>query len=832
MNPTSSLHLPVTLIDAVIPGYSFLAQVLLDLGIDISVIVSFIAFVGCAWTALRFAFTPISVLILESLSSSVTVEEWDPIFKDMLNWVAANRRLQNIRLLRASSPRHYDDDFDDANLGDEHNLRSHEKHVEDIIFNFNDWAARAPPKFQPHRSSGFFWHKRRIFRITRNKERVASDWSLAVHEREWLTILVLALSAQPVKDLIEEAREYHLRQLTSTTIIQRPTPKAQRGRRNVWTTVATRPSRSMATVVLESSQKAAILKDINDFLHPRTARWYSNRGIPYRRGYLFHGPPGTGKTSLSFALAGVFGLDIYCLALSEISLSEEDLILLFNSLPKRCILLLEDIDSAGVTGKLRPEAEQDTDISELHIVEKNGNASKPRPNKEKSKKKSKKSKHSKSRGDIHLKAVSKPNTITLSGLLNAIDGVASQEGRVLILTTNHPEKLNEALVRPGRVDLQIKFDLANKQQIKDLFLRMYCPDPRDVTQHPTRISQILPTQAETVNPWETLHDSKPKSTPFATVSLAQVPPLTQSSDIQAPLKPSTPTIPPLSTPSPEAKDFSDISTLANSFATALPELTFSPAEIQGFLLIRKNDPQQAVLEVSEWRDSELAKKAGKTSETGDRSKDQAEASGVSAESPSSIRVEDKIEREAPKAGAAPAISLGVADPVYEATESDSPTKANASNDAEQHEEQYHGGGTSPSPHIPPSNTPKPAEACSETQVNTSNGITTNLHSNPANEASSHSAPDAPFEPPSPTSPARDENECDTSSGRSDSDSSSSSDSSDDGVGEEEEDEDGNDGGGAGGYDDDDDGDISDSSEIHNGPLFVDGSMTRVTMLDY
>lgn len=75
---------------------------------------------------------------------------------------------------------------------------------------------------------------------------------------------------------------------------------------------------------------------------------YTNRGIPYRRGYLFHGPPGTGKTSLSFAIAGVFGLDIYCVSLLEPTLTEEDLGLLFNSLPRRCVVLLEDIDSAGL----------------------------------------------------------------------------------------------------------------------------------------------------------------------------------------------------------------------------------------------------------------------------------------------------------------------------------------------------------------------------------------------------------------------------------------------------------------------------------------------------
>ena len=105
-----------------------------------------------------------------------------------------------------------------------------------------------------------------------------------------MDILVLWWSPKPIKNLIEEAREFVLARRTSSTTIKRPTTKAQRsGRHQAWTTIANRPSRSMATVVLDNDQKANVLQDFNEFLHPKTARWYSNRGIPYRRGYLFHG---------------------------------------------------------------------------------------------------------------------------------------------------------------------------------------------------------------------------------------------------------------------------------------------------------------------------------------------------------------------------------------------------------------------------------------------------------------------------------------------------------------------------------------------------------------
>ena len=134
------------------------------------------------------------------------------------------------------------------------------------------------------------------------------------------------------------------------TIVKRPGPVNIRryGGRHSWQQVANRPVRDMRTVVLDQDQKLAVLADMNEYLHPSTPRWYANRGIPLRRGYLFYGPPGTGKTSLSFALAGVFGLEIYVISLQEPTLTEEDLGALFGALPRRCVVLLEDIDSAGL----------------------------------------------------------------------------------------------------------------------------------------------------------------------------------------------------------------------------------------------------------------------------------------------------------------------------------------------------------------------------------------------------------------------------------------------------------------------------------------------------
>ena len=187
------------------------------------------------------------------------------------------------------------------------------------------------------------------------------------------------------------------------------------------------------------------------------ARWYSVRGIPYRRGYLFNGPPGTSKTSLSFTLAGIFRLSIYCVSLSEVGLTETGLSYLFNSLPERCVVLLEDIDSAGIRRQNAPTTKKsdkdavvsittsDTVATGVEGTDTGGKKTEP---------------------PVATEDVT-PNhsSISLAGLLNIIDGAASHEVNTASANFN-------VLTRPGRIDFRIGFTLATRGQIREIFCRM------------------------------------------------------------------------------------------------------------------------------------------------------------------------------------------------------------------------------------------------------------------------------------------------------------------------------------------------------------------------
>lgn len=454
------------------------------------------------------------------------------------------------------------------------------------LLNFSNWDAKVPPTFQPYFGVHRFFHKGRYFEFLRQQKSVmGSSWGggSVIREDEYIKLTCIGRSTLPIKELIKEARDHYLDKEKTSTVVRRPAPKEMRGRgRNVWNRVASRPSRPIETVVLDHEQKSRLLADINEYLHPKTAIWYANRGIPYRRGYLLAGPPGTGKSSLAWAIAGVFGLDIYCISLVEPTLTEEDLGTMFTSLPRRCVVLLEDIDAAGLVKREEPTATEE-----------------PKDTSEAAKLGAEISKAIKASQEKGAKA-KESQGISLSGLLNAIDGVASHEGRVLLMTTNFPEKLDEALIRPGRIDMKIAFTKATKSQMTELFIRMYSPDAEIPTPSKTVLSEKIPGLAT-----GTAKKSRHRHAPSGHELIAK------AAQASVPTPPESPRYSSSGSDEPSSPESTELQDIAAAFAKTLPEETFTPAEIQGFLLTRKNEPTRALKEVVVWRDRMTAAKEKK-----------------------------------------------------------------------------------------------------------------------------------------------------------------------------------------------------------------------------
>lgn len=201
--------------------------------------------------------------------------------------------------------------------------------------------------------------------------------------------------------------------------------------------------RPMNTVYMSDKLKADTIADMQKFID--SEEWYAARGIPYRRGYLFYGPPGTGKTTFSVALASHLNRNVYCMNLSSVG-GDISLVKAFSLAPENAVILLEDIDAFDATRR-----REDDDDEEETPVE----GSFDHPN---------------SGGADPIKTI---GGITISGLLNAVDGVVATEGRILIMTTNHIDKLDPALIRSGRIDSRIEIGYLEPKSVVEMFKVFY-----------------------------------------------------------------------------------------------------------------------------------------------------------------------------------------------------------------------------------------------------------------------------------------------------------------------------------------------------------------------
>lgn len=586
------------------------------IGLDPTMFLTLLGFIWAFNRIWRQLFTTIYRFVSDYFMSSIHIASSDEIYLHLMKWLAAQPRLVNSRALTAETlSKTAWEEEDEADV-----LATRiSADGEGVYLNFSNQEAKMPPRFVPALGVHGFFYEGNYFRLQRKQESFMEDSSsgnTTFKDRENLVISCLGRSPEPIKKMLRRAKEEYYNDHYAKTTVKRPSPQNRRGfGRNAWTQVAQRPVRPMKTVVLDAKQKVQVLADINEYLHPATPRWYANRGIPLRRGYLFHGPPGTGKTSLSFALAGVFGLDIFVISLLEPTLTEEDLLALFNSLPRRCVVLLEDIDTAGLSRQEEQNASASHESSDTTKALENpkeargggggrkrggggrgGGAGAGGDNPPQSPNDWKVS-------DL-ARELKKPwqddkKGISLSGLLNAIDGVASHEGRVLIMTTNKPETLDDALIRPGRVDLQVAFGNATQEQARELFERMYEADSRaKVSGAPIAPTNVVGNgHATTENGFVDEKKHTATTTNGHAVTSSETEGLTASEALDDHRLDVT---------------MEELQVIATEFAERVPDGQFSPAELQGFLLKRKKDPRKAVEEVGPWVDAMLQQKASKT----------------------------------------------------------------------------------------------------------------------------------------------------------------------------------------------------------------------------
>ncbi|KAG7443986.1 P-loop containing nucleoside triphosphate hydrolase protein [Guyanagaster necrorhizus] len=397
-----------------------------------------------------------------------------------------------------------------------------------------------------------------------------------------------------------------------------------------WRWNGARQKRPMSSIVLQPGVKDMLLADCKDFLC--SEEWYAERGIPFRRGYLLHGVPGSGKTSLIHSLAGELGLDIYVVSLSSKGMSDNTLTTLMGHVPSRCILLLEDLDAAFTRSVSRDSNSTGAPTTTTTTA---GTSDSNTTNNDGS-------------------------TLSLSGLLNSLDGVAAAEGRLLFATTNHIERLDPALSRPGRMDVWVNFTHATKWQAEGIFKCFFPFKPSSVNSSTPLVAAAVAAAAASSS-----SDSSQKNLPGSKrKSTHQIPLLSEE----------------------------EISELAKRFAESIPEDEMSVAALQGYLLKNKTRPRECVEEVAEWVIQERETREKLKKEKAEREakekkeaeeKAQKEKEEKEAKEKEEKETKEKLERKEARAKAKKALraEAAVKSEPTASTESTAPTTAESTSDS-------------------------------------------------------------------------------------------------------------------------------------------------------
>lgn len=259
-------------------------------------------------------------------------------------------------------------------------------------------------------------YKNKWMKITCNRtDPTQAKIGQGVFVYESVEIAYLGRSQKPAQIFLEDIRTIYKEEKKKTVNIYIP------GRNGgYWQEHNKLLHRSLESVVFRGDGLQTIVDNMTNFIKKDTETWYIDKGIPYHRGYLFQGPPGTGKTTTVYTIASHFKMNVYFMSISQ-NISDEDFFGLVGSVENNSILVMEDIDCIF--------------------------------DKERNKKE-----------DIK---------VSFSSMLNALDGFCSKHGSIVILTTNHPERLNDALIRKGRIDMTVDFHLCDREQIMKMFLKFF-----------------------------------------------------------------------------------------------------------------------------------------------------------------------------------------------------------------------------------------------------------------------------------------------------------------------------------------------------------------------
>ena len=284
------------------------------------------------------------------------------------------------------------------------------------------------PHIAPAPGRHYLFEGGRFLILKRSREPLETANAKGKAYSESMTITILGRTRKPALQLLKKA--FALADKPKTTVTVNYCDDYGN-----WFRLLEKTPRPISSIVLPGDERQRIIDDTRRFLSSQ--EHYLKLGVPWRRGYLFYGPPGNGKSSMVFGLASELDMEISYLNLREIN--DTTLMRGLSDTPMNSILLIEDIDCMFETDNSRETNSQ----------------------------------------------------VSFATLINVLDGIASQDGQLIIMTTNHRDKLDPALIRPGRVDMEIKFENATTAQASELY-QLFYPGAWRFFEQFTRAYEALP----------------------------------------------------------------------------------------------------------------------------------------------------------------------------------------------------------------------------------------------------------------------------------------------------------------------------------------------------
>lgn len=244
------------------------------------------------------------------------------------------------------------------------------------------------------------------------------------------TFSTFGRSTRIINEFINEAMQMYFDSMKTQTVVLKLLGSSWRAK------TFANAKRDMDTVVLQKDVKKKLINHFENFMEEE--KWCTKFGIPWRTGIILEGPPGTGKTSFIKALADKYNKSIYIASSEQIYSSSFSNAVM--EIPPGSVLVIEDIDAVNMNREMEDNDEIPTFADPSYVQ----------------------------------KAQSKESIMgNMSNALNALDGIVSAHGLITIATTNHINRLDKALIRPGRFDLIVRIDYMGKPEVEEYLSMVY-----------------------------------------------------------------------------------------------------------------------------------------------------------------------------------------------------------------------------------------------------------------------------------------------------------------------------------------------------------------------